>query len=90
VGEKALELAVELGSEGFVVGHDEGGFLHLFDDFGHGVGLARSGDPHKGLVAMPCVDGPGERLDRFGLIAGGLVGGGDGKIRHEGSFSIRN
>ena len=36
VWEELFEFAVELGSEGFVVGHDEGGPSELLDDVGDG------------------------------------------------------
>ena len=50
VGEELFELVIELGGEGFVVREDEGGALELFDDLGHGEGLARAGDAEEDLV----------------------------------------
>ena len=41
VGEKLLELAIELGGKGLVVAHDQGGATELRNDIGHGKGLAR-------------------------------------------------
>jgi len=86
LGEELFELTVELCREGFVVGHDEGGFLHLLDDPGHGVGLTRSGDPHKGLIAVARLDGCGQCLDRLRLIPGRSVGRMDFEAAHFGAF----
>ena len=77
VGEEGLELVVELGGEGLVVREDEGGALQLFDDFGHGEGLAGAGDAEEDLVFFAGVDAGDEFGDRSGLVALGLVGGGE-------------
>lgn len=45
VGEIFLELAVELGGKGFVVGNDEGRLLDFLDYISHGKGLARARNP---------------------------------------------
>lgn len=45
VGEIFLELAVELGGKGFVVGNDEGRLLDSLDDICHGEGLSRARNP---------------------------------------------
>ena len=73
VGEEILELVIELGGEGFVVGHDEGGAVGGFDDLGHGEGLARSGDAEQDLVLLAIEDTAQERLDGSGLVAAGFV-----------------
>ena len=68
---------VELGGEGLVVREDEGGALQLFDDFGHGEGLAGAGDAEEDLVFFSGVDAGDELGDRSGLVALRLVGGGE-------------
>ena len=77
--EELLELVVELGGQGLVVGDDQGGLLEALDDIGHGVGLARACDPQEGLEILA---GPssrmqpgGELLDGLGLGAGGSKAG---------------
>ncbi len=54
-GKEGLELAVELGSERLVVGHDEGGLLDVLHHVGHGEGLAGARDPEEDLLvgALP-------------------------------------
>ena len=44
VWEELLELAAQLGGEGLVGRHDQGGHLAALDDVGHGEGLARACD----------------------------------------------
>ena len=39
IGKELAELAVKLGGERLVMGHDQGRLLHGFDDFGHGKGV---------------------------------------------------
>jgi len=74
VGEKGLELGVQLGGEGFVVGDDEGGPVKGLDDVGDGEGLAGTGDTEEGLVADAVADAPGQEVDGLGLVAGRLIG----------------
>ena len=50
MGEEVFEFVVELGGEGFVVGHDQRGAVQLLDDFGGGVGLAGAGYAQKNLM----------------------------------------
>ena len=52
VGEKALELAIELGGEGFVGGEDQGGTLRRLDHLGHGKSFAGAGDAEQHLGAI--------------------------------------
>ena len=52
VGEELFELRVELSGEGLVVGENERGAVHLFDDVGHREGLARAGDAQEGLESL--------------------------------------
>ena len=73
VREKTFELVVELGGEGFVVGHDDGGAVGRLDYLGHGVGFARAGDAKQNLMLLAVEDASGERVDRRALVALGLV-----------------
>ena len=54
--EEGLELRVELGGEGFVMGEDECRAVEGLDDVGDGERLARAGDPQEGLVAVALVE----------------------------------
>ncbi len=73
MGEKTLELVVELGRQGFVVGHDQGGAVGGFDHLGGGESLARSGDAEQNLVLLAIEDAAGEGIDGLCLVALGLV-----------------
>jgi hypothetical protein len=77
VGEEGFEFVVELGGEGLVVREDEGGALQLFDDLGHGEGLAGAGDAEEDLILLSGVDAGDEFGDGSGLVALGFVGGGE-------------
>ena len=68
-----LELGVELGGEGLVVGQDQRRPLEAGDDVGHREGLAGAGDAEKGLMAVPDADRIDQSLDGLGLVAPGLV-----------------
>ena len=75
VREEALELAVELGGQGLVVGEDQGRALGRLDDLGHGEGLAGAGDAEQHLGAVVALDALDQLGDRLGLVAlGGEVG----------------
>ncbi len=72
VGEERLELLVELGGQGLVVGEDEGGPVHAGEDGGDGEGLAAARDPEQDLVLVPAQE-PGRQLvDRPRLVAARL------------------
>ena len=73
VREQLLELAVELGGEGLVVGHDQRRPAELGDDVGHREGLARAGDAEQDLGRVAAAGALDQLADRPGLIAGGLV-----------------
>ena len=77
VGEEGFELVVELGGEGLVVREDEGGALGLLDDLGHGEGLAGAGDAEEDLIFFAGGEAGDELGDGAGLVALGLVGGGE-------------
>ncbi len=75
VGKELLELAVELGGQGLVVGEHQGGALHRGHHVGHGEGLAAAGDPEQDLVGVAALDACGQLGDGLGLVAAGLVVG---------------
>ena len=77
VGEERLELVVELGGERLVVREDERGALDLFDDLRHGEGLAGAGDAEQDLVLLARGEAGDEFGDGAGLVALGLVSGGE-------------
>ena len=54
--EELLKLAVELGSQGLVVGDDQRRFLDLLNDIRHGEGLPGSGHSQENLVLRPFLD----------------------------------
>jgi broad specificity phosphatase PhoE len=68
---------VELGGEGLVVREDEGGALDGLDDLGHGEGFAGAGDAEQDLVLLAGGETGDEFADGSGLVALGLVGGGE-------------
>ena len=49
--EKLPEFAAKLSSQGLIVSQHQGGTVHLFDDGGHGEGLAGAGDTQQGLFS---------------------------------------
>ena len=79
-GEELLELVIELGGEGLVVGEDERGAVGLLDDLGHGEGLAGAGDAEQDLVLFAGGEAGDELFDGAGLVATGLVGGDELKV----------
>ncbi len=72
--EELLELAVELGRQGLVVGEDQRRAVERLDDIGHGEGLPGTGHAQEGGVILPGTDPPDQLLDRLGLIAERGVG----------------
>jgi hypothetical protein len=72
VGEELLELAVELGGQGLVVGDDERGTAELGDDVGDREGLARPGDAEQRLPPVSAAHALDELADGVRLIAGRL------------------
>ena len=77
VGEEPLELGAELGRQGLVVGQHQRGLLDLFDDLGHGVGLAGARDAQQHLELVAPQDALAQLLDGLRLIALGGEGGND-------------
>src|SRR3989475_6291447 len=66
--EERLELAVELGGQGLVVGQHERGAPEPGDDVGHGHRLAGAGDAQQRLVAIVPREAPGQLPDSTRLI----------------------
>ena len=73
IGEELAEFVSELGGQGFIGRHDEGGALDLFDKPGRGGRLTGAGGPEKNDVAFAPVDALSEFGNGGGLVAGGLV-----------------
>ena len=71
VGEKGLELAVELVGQRLVVSHDQGGALGLRNHMRHGEGLATSRDAEKDLRRIAALDPGDQFFDGARLIPGG-------------------
>ena len=72
VGEKGLELAVQLSRQGFVVAQNQGGALGLGDDVRHGERFSRTGDPEQNLVFVAFVHAFHQLSNRLRLISRGL------------------
>ena len=70
MGEELLELLGKLGGEGLVVGHNQGGPLHLLHDVGHGKGLAAAGNAQQALAGHPLVHAVGQALHGGRLVSG--------------------
>ena len=73
VGEKALELAIELRCQRLVVREDQRGSLHCLDHLRHRERLARAGDAEKDLVELLVLYTLNEIGDRLRLVARRLV-----------------
>ena len=73
IGEELAKLVGELGGQGFIGRHDEGGALDLFDEPSRGGGFTGAGGPKENDVAFAPVDALGEFGNGGGLVAGGLV-----------------
>ena len=74
VREEFLQLGIQLAGQRFVMGKDQGRLVDLGDDVGNGVRFAGSGRAQKDLVLFALFDAFDQLCNRFGLIAGGLVG----------------
>ncbi len=73
VGEKRLELAIELGRQGLVGGQDQGRALGGLDHLGHGEGLAGPRNAQQHLVALAALQAGDDVGDGGGLVAGRLI-----------------
>ena len=69
VGEELAHLGIELRGERLVGCHDEGRAAEPGDDMGHGVGLARAGDPEERLEGEAIAHAGDELFDRLRLVA---------------------
>src|SRR6185437_1629927 len=85
--EVLAELVAELCGQGLVVRDHERRPVQPLDHPGHGVRLTGGSGAEQRLVAVAAADALGQLRDRARLVAGGLVGGGDGEIGHY-SFSV--
>ncbi len=68
---EGLELPVELGGEGLVVGDDEGGPVHGGDHVRHREGLPGTGHAEENLVMITLLQPLDEAGDRLRLIPRG-------------------
>ena len=82
VGEERLELAIQLGRQGFVGCEHQGRAVHVGNHVGDAEGLARTGHPEQGLVRQAGFDAFNHLANGFGLIACGLKAGNELKIGH--------
>ena len=80
--EELPELLAKLRRQRLVVGQHQSGPLDLFDDLGHGVGLAAAGDAQEHLLAQTALQTLRQLLDGLGLVPGGGVFGYDFELRH--------
>ena len=87
VGEEGLELGVELGGEGLVMGDDQRGLAGVLDDIRDGEGLARAGDAAQRLGLGPGQDAGGQFFNRLRLVAGRRVIG--HKLEHAGKLEAK-
>ena len=69
VGEKVLELRIQLRRQRLVVRHDQRRLPDLGDDIGHRERLSRSRHPEQRLVGVPRPDRLHQLGNRLGLIA---------------------
>ena len=67
--EEGLELLVELGGEGLVVGQDQGRAVDPVQDRGDGEGLAAARHPEQHLVLVAAKDPRGQLVDGPRLVA---------------------
>ena len=82
VRKKGPQFAAELGGQRFVVGQNQRGLLHPFDDGSHGEGLAAAGHTQQHLIFFALQNAPGQAVDGGGLIAGGGIGSFQNKTIH--------
>ncbi|MNN34905.1 hypothetical protein D3C81_1487340 [compost metagenome] len=83
VGEKCLELAVQLRCQGLVRRQHQGRPLHLGDHVGDAEGLARASHPEQGLMRQARFDAFDHQANGFGLVAGRLETGDELKLGHD-------
>ena len=81
VRQQATQLVGQLGGQGFIRRHDQGGALLLFDQPGGRRGLTRTGGAHQHHVALASVEALVQFFDRLRLVAGGFVIANDLELR---------
>ena len=74
-GEKLAEFRTELGGKRLVVRQNQRRTVQLFNDRGHGEGLAGACDAEKHLFRHPGLNSLRQGADGLRLVAGGRVGG---------------
>ena len=74
-GKKLGIFGVELGCQGFVMGHHQCRQLKLLDNVGNGESFTSAGCAKEHLVVVAFVDAFNNFSNRFGLVAGRLIGG---------------
>jgi len=73
VREEILELAIQLGCQGFIVSQHNRRALDALNHIGNGEGLTRACHTQQGLRRKTCFNPLHQGFDRLGLIPGGLV-----------------
>ena len=71
IGKQLPHFPVQLGRKCLVGRQYQCRPLHLLDNIGNGIGLARTGNTEQGLMGQPVFQPLDQRLDRLRLIAGG-------------------
>ncbi len=71
--EETLELAVKLGSKGFIVGHDQYRPVNLGYNIGDRERLAATGHSKQNLVTVATLHPFKQLTNRFRLVAGGFI-----------------
>jgi len=69
VREERLEFTIQLRGQRLVRRHDQRRLLHVLDDVGDGVGLARTGHAQQRLLGDARFEIIGQLRDRVGLVA---------------------
>src|SRR5678815_5774845 len=86
VGEKLLELLIELTSQSLVMDQHQCRLLNLRNHIGHGEGLAGTGDTEQRLVLSTGYNPRHQLVDGLALIAAGLEWSFELKQRHGTTF----
>ena len=81
-GKELPEFGAQLGSQGLVMGQDQGGSVQLRNHRSHGKGLAGAGDAQKGLLPQAQVNAVYQSVDGLGLVAGGPIIGNELEVIH--------
>ncbi len=87
IGKKLFKLPIELCSQRFVVGNDQGRLFHPLNQVGHGKGFTAPGNAQKGLELLVLDDTFYQLFNCFRLITSGFIFGNQFKIGHHFLFS---